>query len=208
MSNHTINFRLLAEEVIKRLDILEVAENEGLRLKKTGKNYFTHCPFHSERTPSFSINPKKRMFYCFSCHKGGNVITFLSALKGVSKGKVIYQYANAYGLINNSKVSRSQQQVIKQRMIKHEFKKKEESNFEQVYGFLCDQVHAFRRAMKQVKTLEERDALQEHYQIYDRVAEYEGLLEYMSGDFGDKALVQAYLRGEVVMKEWNSRINN
>ncbi|WP_083652389.1 CHC2 zinc finger domain-containing protein [Bacillus sp. MRMR6] len=48
-----------------------------MRLRRTGKNYFALCPFHSESTPSFSISPKKQMFYCFSCHKGGNVITLL-----------------------------------------------------------------------------------------------------------------------------------
>ncbi|MEY2195742.1 CHC2 zinc finger domain-containing protein [Neobacillus sp. BF23-41] len=89
MSNNNINFRFLAKEVIKRLDILEVAKNEGLRLRKTGRNYFAICPFHSEKTPSFSISPTKQMFKCFSCGKGGNVITLLAALRGVNNGKII-----------------------------------------------------------------------------------------------------------------------
>lgn len=208
MCNDNINFRFLAEEVIKRLDILEVAENEGLRLRKKGKNYFAICPFHSERTPSFSINPKKQMFHCFSCGKGGNVITLLAALRGASKGKIIYQYAKAFGLIDNVKMSRSQQHEIKQRAIKHEFKKKEESNFDVVFRFLCDMVHAYKRAMRQVESEQERDILQERYQIFDKCPYYQYLLDCMACDHGEGAQVEAYLKGEEVMNEWNFRLNS
>jgi DNA primase len=208
MTNNNIDFRFLAVEVIKRLDILEVAENEGLRLRKTGRNYFALCPFHSERTPSFSISPKKQMFNCFSCGKGGNVITLLAALRGVNNGKIIYQYANAFGLINRTQMSSKQKQELKKRTIKYEFKRKEESHFEVVHRFLCDQVHAFKRAMKQVRNVEEVKALQDFYQIYDKLPYYQYLLECLLGDYGEVPQVEAYLKGEEVMNEWNYRINN
>ncbi|WHZ04960.1 CHC2 zinc finger domain-containing protein [Neobacillus sp. YX16] len=207
MSNDSIDFGFLADEVVKRVDILEEAEKQGLRFRRHGKSYFTLCPFHSERTPSFSINRNKKMFRCFACGKGGNVIVLLAALRGVSKGKVIYHYSKKLGLIGAS-WSRKQQQEIKQRTIQYEFKRKEESNFDEVFRFLCDQVHAYRRAMKQVKTIKDRNALQKFYQIYDQLPYYEYLLQDMSGDNGEDAQVEAYFVGEEKMDEWNSRINS
>lgn len=208
MSNNNIDFRFLAEEVMKRLDILEAAEQEGLSLKRKGKNYFALCPFHSERTPSFAISQKKQIFKCFSCGMGGNVITLLATLRGVSNGRIIYQYARAFGLIDNQKMSREQHREIRQRSVKFEFKKQEEAKFNEVYTFLCDQIHAFRKAMKQVKNEKERDLVQEHYQIYDRLPYYQYLLECMYGGHGEIPQVKAYLEGEEVMKKWNLRINS
>src|SRR4051794_36114963 len=80
MSKYTTDFKVLAEEVKKRLDILQVAENEGLHLRKKGISYFAICPFHSERTESFSIHPKKQIYTCFGCGAGGDVITLLASL--------------------------------------------------------------------------------------------------------------------------------
>jgi hypothetical protein len=208
VSNNNIDFSFLADEVLKRLDILEVAEQEGLSLQKKGKNYFGHCPFHSERTPSFSINPKKQIYKCFSCGNGGNVINLLATLRGVNKGKIIYQYAKILGLIDNGRMSTQQRKEIEQRVVKYEFKKKEESNFDNVYRFLCDQVNAFRKAMRIAVNLEERDALQDYYKIYDRLPYYQGLLVEMLGDLGQNAQIEAYLKGEELMNEWKCRISN
>ena len=64
------------EEVRQRADIVEVI-SEYVVLKRAGKNYQGLCPFHSEKTPSFNVNPDRQMFYCFGCHTGGNVFSFL-----------------------------------------------------------------------------------------------------------------------------------
>lgn len=64
------------EEVRQRSDIVEII-SEHVVLKRTGKNYQGLCPFHSEKTPSFNVNPDRQMFYCFGCHTGGNVFSFL-----------------------------------------------------------------------------------------------------------------------------------
>jgi len=66
----------LIEEVRQRADIVEII-SEHVVLKRTGKNYQGLCPFHSEKTPSFNVNPDRQMFYCFGCHAGGNVFSFL-----------------------------------------------------------------------------------------------------------------------------------
>lgn len=67
----------LVEEVRSKNDIVDVISGY-VRLKKQGGNYFGLCPFHNEKSPSFSVSPHKQMFYCFGCGKGGNVFTFVS----------------------------------------------------------------------------------------------------------------------------------
>ena len=67
----------IIDEVRQRNDIAEVIMECGVPLKLTGKNYKACCPFHDEKTPSFTVSPEKQMFYCFGCQMGGNAITFL-----------------------------------------------------------------------------------------------------------------------------------
>ena len=64
------------DDLIDRTDIVEVI-NARVSLKKTGKNYSACCPFHDEKTPSFSVNPQKQFYYCFGCGAGGNVVSFV-----------------------------------------------------------------------------------------------------------------------------------
>ena len=61
------------EEVRRRADIVSLI-GEYVTLKKAGKNYLGLCPFHREKTPSFTVSPDKQMFYCFGCSEGGNVV--------------------------------------------------------------------------------------------------------------------------------------
>lgn len=67
----------LIEEIRINNDIVDVV-SEYVRLEKRGKNYFGLCPFHREKTPSFSVESGKQIFYCFGCGKGGNVFQFIS----------------------------------------------------------------------------------------------------------------------------------
>jgi len=70
----------IPEDLIDRIrgsqDIVEVISRH-LSLKKSGQNYVGLCPFHSEKTPSFTVSTSKQLFHCFGCGTGGNVITFL-----------------------------------------------------------------------------------------------------------------------------------
>jgi len=61
-------------------DILEII-GESVQLKKSGKYYIGLCPFHSEKTPSFIVNPDKQIYYCFGCGKGGDSENFLNELR-------------------------------------------------------------------------------------------------------------------------------
>lgn len=71
----------LVEEVKARNDIVSVVEQYVRLDKRSGSNYFGLCPFHHEDTPSFSVAPNKQIYYCFGCHKGGNVINFIREIE-------------------------------------------------------------------------------------------------------------------------------
>ena len=66
----------VVEEVRSRTDIVDVI-SKYVNLQKKGSQYFGLCPFHNEKTGSFSVSPQKQMYYCFGCGKGGNVFSFL-----------------------------------------------------------------------------------------------------------------------------------
>src|ERR1043165_74092 len=64
------------QEVMNRADIVDVV-GQFVRLRKRGVNYLANCPFHSEKTPSFSVSPAKGIYKCFGCGKAGNSVTFI-----------------------------------------------------------------------------------------------------------------------------------
>ena len=64
------------EEVREKNDIVDII-SQYVSLKKKGSSYFGLCPFHNEKSPSFSVSREKQMYYCFGCGQGGNVYTFL-----------------------------------------------------------------------------------------------------------------------------------
>lgn len=70
-------------DVSEATDIVDLVSGY-VTLKKSGRNFFGLCPFHTEKTPSFSVNPEKQIFHCFGCGVGGNVFTFLMRHEGIS----------------------------------------------------------------------------------------------------------------------------
>ena len=69
--------RIFLDELSARNDIVEIV-SQYVQLKKSGANYFGLCPFHNEKTGSFSVSPDKQIFHCFGCGAGGGVITLIS----------------------------------------------------------------------------------------------------------------------------------
>ena len=69
--------RSLLDEVLERVNVLEVV-SQYVSLRKAGRNYVGLCPFHKEKTASFTVSPEKQIFYCFGCHEGGNAVHFLA----------------------------------------------------------------------------------------------------------------------------------
>lgn len=73
----------IIDDVRQSNDIVDVI-SQYVRLKRSGRNYFGLCPFHNEKSPSFSVSPDKQIFHCFGCGVGGNVISFIMKIEGIS----------------------------------------------------------------------------------------------------------------------------
>lgn len=91
------DFNSTVEEVRSRNDILDVV-GEYVHLQKKGSTYFGLCPFHNEKTASFSVTPSKQMYYCFGCHKGGNVFTFLQEYENMTFREALEALAQRAGI--------------------------------------------------------------------------------------------------------------
>ena len=87
----------LVEEVRSRNDIVDVIGGY-VRLQKKGSTYFGLCPFHNEKTGSFSVSPNKQMYYCFGCGAGGNVFTFLMQYENFTFGEAMQTLADRVGI--------------------------------------------------------------------------------------------------------------
>jgi len=87
----------LVAQVRAQADIVEVV-SEYVPLKRRGRNYFGLCPFHTERTPSFSVNPELGIFHCFGCGVGGDVFGFLMKIEGISFYEAVRRLADRYGI--------------------------------------------------------------------------------------------------------------
>ena len=84
-------------EIREACNIVEVV-GETVLLKKAGRNYSGLCPFHAEKTPSFTVSPDKQMFYCFGCGEGGNVFSFLMKQQGLSFPEAVKMLAERAGI--------------------------------------------------------------------------------------------------------------
>ncbi len=80
-----------------RIAILEIVNNYTT-VKKTGQYWKGACPFHSEKTPSFTVSPDKNIFYCFGCHSGGDVITFIAKVENITPLQAVHHLAEQYSI--------------------------------------------------------------------------------------------------------------
>ena len=85
-------------EIKSRANIVDLV-SEYVTLKKAGRNFVGSCPFHKEKTPSFTVNPEKQIFYCFGCGEGGNVFTFLMKINNMSFPDVVRHLAGKMGIV-------------------------------------------------------------------------------------------------------------
>ena len=89
--------KLTADKVKERMDIEEVI-GDYVSLKRKGQNLWANCPFHGEKTPSFSLSPAKQIYKCFGCGKAGDPIQFVMDIEGIGFQEAIRHIANKYGI--------------------------------------------------------------------------------------------------------------
>jgi DNA primase len=85
------------DQLLDKVNILDVV-SQYVKLRKAGKDYNGLCPFHKEKTPSFTVSTDKQIYYCFGCHEGGNAVNFLMKYENLSFPEAIESLAAQYGI--------------------------------------------------------------------------------------------------------------
>lgn len=111
------SFEELVTQIKDRLDILDVVSQQVI-LKKNGSRYWGLCPFHKEKTPSFSVNPALGIYKCFGCGAGGDAITFIMKTQNKEFIEVIREYAEKLGLELPKTFHKSESKELKDEMIR------------------------------------------------------------------------------------------
>jgi DNA primase len=89
--------RDVVDQVREATDVAEVV-GEHVRLRRRGRKYEGLCPFHEEKTPSFSVDPDKGLYYCFGCHQGGDIFKFVMQTEGLSFPEAVERLARRFGV--------------------------------------------------------------------------------------------------------------
>ncbi len=87
----------ILNDIMNRLDMVDIV-SESVKLTRKGNRYWGLCPFHEEKTSSFSVTPDKNLFYCFGCHAGGNIFTYVMKRDGVEFGEAVEMLASRAGI--------------------------------------------------------------------------------------------------------------
>jgi len=105
----------IIDEIVNHSDIVEII-NEYVPLKKKGRNFQGLCPFHQEKTPSFTVSPDKQIFRCFGCGVGGNVFSFIMQIEGLNFPEAAEKLAKRMGIsLPEKELTGKEKQVLKQR---------------------------------------------------------------------------------------------
>ncbi|HSG62950.1 MAG TPA: DNA primase [Pseudomonadales bacterium] len=107
--------RNFIDDLVERADIVDIIDAR-VKLKKAGRNYQALCPFHDEKSPSFSVNPDKQFYYCFGCGAGGNVLSFIMDYERLDFPQAIENLAHYYGLeVPREQLNPQQEQTQKRK---------------------------------------------------------------------------------------------
>jgi len=115
MSN--VTYEDVVSQIKDKLDVLDVVSKDVI-LKKTGGNYWGLCPFHKEKTPSFSVNPAKGIYKCFGCGEGGDALTYLLKTRGVTFKELVTELASDFGIEMPNSFSGVKNKDVREQMIK------------------------------------------------------------------------------------------
>tara|TARA_R110002110_G_C13470397_1_gene720578 strand:+ start:58278 stop:60212 length:1935 start_codon:yes stop_codon:yes gene_type:complete len=139
------------DNLLDRVDIVEVIDRR-VKLKKSGKNYSARCPFHDEKTPSFSVNPEKQFYYCFGCGAGGNALGFVMDYENIDFPQAVESLASSVGL----QVPREEGRAGQQRAAREQGNKALYALMEQAAKFYQLQLRQHPQAHRAVDYLKQR----------------------------------------------------
>lgn len=105
----------ILDQVRSANDIVDVI-GQDVKLKRAGSSYVGLCPFHNEKTPSFSVSRQKQMYYCFGCHRGGNVITYIEEYNNMGFLEAVQYLAQRAGIsLPQSSISPEEKKSMSER---------------------------------------------------------------------------------------------
>ncbi len=139
------------DDLLDRVDIVEVVDRR-VKLKKTGKNYSACCPFHDEKTPSFSVNPDKQFYYCFGCGAGGNALGFVMDYENIDFPQAVENLAGTVGMT----VEREEVRGDRDRGVPQQTSKPLYELLEQASAFYQHQLRKHPQANRAVDYLKQR----------------------------------------------------
>jgi len=118
-------------EIRNRASIVEVIA-DYVTLKKSGRNHMGLCPFHGEKTPSFTVNEEKGIFHCFGCHAGGGVFQFLMQYDHLSFPEAVEQVAKRYGIVIERSDARNYQRDLGERENLYRINERAAANYQRI----------------------------------------------------------------------------
>ncbi|WP_440446442.1 CHC2 zinc finger domain-containing protein [Neobacillus bataviensis] len=187
---------------------MTVVEESSLQLKKQGRSYFGICPFHRERTPSFSVQPKKDIFSCFGCGVSGDQIDLFARLNGIENGKAISILNKRIGL-PGKKLTKEQKIVASKQYEDKLMVKKFEQDCRAVFDYLCslrDWMKAAAKKHENHENLEEmlQDTLLISYyqESDDHRRLIDELVPVLFDEIDFEQQIEVYKRAKGVEEDW------
>lgn len=113
----SVTFEDVVSQIKDKLDIIDVVSKDVI-LKKSGGNWWGLCPFHKEKTPSFSVNPAKGIYKCFGCGEGGDSLSYLMKTRGLAFSELVKELAAEFGIELPNTYSNITHKDVKEQMIK------------------------------------------------------------------------------------------
>ena len=110
------------DDLLSRIDIVSII-GSYIELKKKGANYSALCPFHDEKTPSFTVNSNKQFYHCFGCGASGDAVNFLMEYCGLTFTQVLNDLAKQHGLVIPNKDEQKSEELKKKILLKNKLKK-------------------------------------------------------------------------------------
>lgn len=176
------------DDLLDRVDIVEVVDRR-VKLKKTGKNYSARCPFHDEKTPSFSVNPDKQFYYCFGCGAGGNALTFVMEYENLEFPQAVEGLASSMGM----EVPREPDRSGNASAAPQESNKPLYALMEKVSAYYQQQLRHHPQAKRAVDYLKGRGltgAVAKDYQLGYAPPGWDSLLSELGGDQAQRDLLK------------------
>jgi len=173
------------QELLSRVDIVAVVERY-ITLKKAGANYQACCPFHSEKTPSFTVSPAKQFYHCFGCGAHGSAIGFVMQYSGLGFVEAVEELAGQLGMPVPREVTARSQEKAKQQPLTERMAR--------AARFYKEQLKASPKAIDYLKGRGLTGEIAARYGLGYAPDDWQGLQRaFMEGDYADPALVECGL---------------